>query len=249
MTARFVLWLACAASAFAADFAALQPKGYVNDFAGVIDAAASAELERYAAAVEKATGAQFAFVTLPRLEGEPIEDVANLLYRRWGVGQKGKNEGVLILLAIAERRSRVEVGYGLEPILTDGSAGSLLRDMRPALREGAFGTAFSIAAQKIGDRIATAKNVKLSEPAPSSSRRPVRDSGFPWEVPILIALAGLIFFTNSRRRRRRGGLPAVFWGGGPFTHGGGGFGGYDSGDSFGGFGGGDSGGGGASSDW
>jgi hypothetical protein len=60
-------------------------------------AAAADGLERYAAAVEKATGAQFAFVTLPRLEGEPIEDVANLLYRRWGVGLKGKNEGVLIL--------------------------------------------------------------------------------------------------------------------------------------------------------
>jgi len=234
MRANLVLWLLSAAAAHAADFAALQPRGYVNDFANVIGPAASAELERYAAAVEKATGAQFAFVTLPRLEGEPIEDVANLLYRRWGVGQKGKNEGVLILLAIAERRSRVEVGYGLEPILTDGSAGSLLRDMRPALRTGAYDTAFSIAAHKIGDRIAAAKNIKLNEPAPSASRRPVSDSGFPWEVPIFIALAGLIFFTNSRRRRRRGGLPAVFWGGGPFTHSGGGFGGYDSGDSFGG---------------
>jgi uncharacterized protein len=248
MTARLALLLAWAAVAGATDFAALQPRGYVSDFAGVIDAASKSELERYAAGVEKATGAQFAFVTLRSLEGQPIEDVANLLFRRWGVGLKGKNEGVLILLAIGERRSRVEVGYGLEPYLTDGSAGTLLRDMRPALREGAYGTAFSVAAQKIGDRIAKAKGVKLSEPAPRQAR-PTSDSGFPWEVPILIAIGGIVFFATRRRRRRRGGLPAMFLDSGPFAHSGGGFGSYDSGDSFGGFGGGDSGGGGASSDW
>lgn len=248
MTGRTALLLAAAAIAGATDFAALQPRGYVSDFAGVIDAASRAELERYAGAVEKATGAQFAFVTLRSLEGQPIEDVANLLYRRWGVGQRGKNEGVLVLLAIGERRSRVEVGYGLEAYLTDGSAGSLLRDMRPALREGAFGEAFSIAAHRLGDRIAEAKQVQLKEPAPRRAR-PAADAGFPWEVPVMIAVAGIVFFATRRRRRRRGGLPAMFFAGGPFTHSGGGFGGYDSGDSFGGFGGGDSGGGGASSDW
>jgi uncharacterized protein len=244
-----LLWFACALAAAAADFASLQPKGYVNDFARVVAASEAAELERYAAAVEKATGVQMAFVTLPRLEGEPIEDVANLLYRRWGIGQKGKDEGVLILLAIAERRSRVEVGYGLEPVLTDGSAGSLLREMRPALRGGGYGAALSIAAHSIGERVAKAKNVKIAAEAPPSAARRSRDSGFPWEVPALIVVAGLVFLANSRRRRRRGGLPAMFYGAGPFTHSGGGFGGYDSGDSFGGFGGGDSGGGGASSDW
>lgn len=249
MKVKLLPALAVACAAMGADFASLQPSGYVSDFAKVIDRAAVTELERYAAAVEKSTGAQMAFVTLPALDGQPIEEVANLLYRRWGVGQKGKNEGVLVLLAIAERRSRVEVGYGLEPYITDGSAGQVLREMRPALREGAYGTAFSIAAHALGERIAAAKGVKLSEPSPSTARRAIRDPGFPWEVLILIAVAGLIFLTNGRRRRRRGGLPAVFWGAGPFSHSGGGFGGYDSGDSFGGFGGGDSGGGGASSSW
>jgi uncharacterized protein len=77
-----------------------------------------------------------ALVTIATLEGEPIEDVANTIFRAWGVGQKGKNEGILLLLSIGDRRSRLEVGYGLEPILPDGLAGSILREMRPALRQG-----------------------------------------------------------------------------------------------------------------
>ena len=56
-------------------------------------------------------------VTIPTLEGEPIDDVANTIYRAWGVGQKGKNEGIMLLLAVNDRRRRLEIGYGLEPIL------------------------------------------------------------------------------------------------------------------------------------
>lgn len=248
MRVKAVLWLTCACAA-AADFASLQPAGYLNDFARVVGPSEAAELERYAAAVEKATGVQMALVTLPRLDGEPIEDVANLLYRRWGIGQKGKDEGVLVLLAIAERRSRVEVGYGLEPLLADGSAGTLLREMRPALRDGGYGAALSIAAHSIGERVAKARNVRIEQAAPRSATGRRSDGGFPWEVSALIVVAGLVFFASSHRRRRRGGVPAMFGGAGSFSRGGGGFGGYDSGDSFGGFGGGDSGGGGASSDW
>ena len=85
--------------------------------------------------MQRATGVQMALVTIPSLEGEPIEDVANTIARAWGVGQKGKNEGILLLLAIQDRRSRLEIGYGLEPILPDGLAGSVLREMRPALRQ------------------------------------------------------------------------------------------------------------------
>ena len=105
--------------AFAVDWKALKPQGYVSDFAGVIDAQSKAALEQYCATVERATGAQMALVTIRTLEREPIEDVANTLYRAWGIGQKGKNEGILLLLVIQDRRSRLEVGYGLEPILPD----------------------------------------------------------------------------------------------------------------------------------
>src|SRR5208283_1554352 len=150
---------ACAGRAV--DWKALQPQGYVSDFAGVIDPASRAQLEAYGGIVEQSTGAQMALVTIPSLEGEPIEDVANTVFRAWGVGQKGKNEGILLLLVINDHRSRLEVGYGLEPILPDGLDGDILRDMRPALRQRDYGDAMMAAAQRMGDVIARSKNVQL----------------------------------------------------------------------------------------
>src|SRR3954452_16965968 len=101
-----------AAAGVAVDWKALKPEGYVSDFAHRIDPASKTQLENYCTTVEQATGAQIALVTIPSLEGEPIEDVANTIFRAWGVGQKGKNEGILLLLAINDRRNRLEVGYG-----------------------------------------------------------------------------------------------------------------------------------------
>ena len=88
--------------------------------------AAKAAIDRYCAALEQATGAQFAVVTVKSLEGDPIEDTANKLYREWGVGKKGSNEGLLLLLSIEDKKQRAEVGYGLEPIIPDGYAGGVL---------------------------------------------------------------------------------------------------------------------------
>src|SRR5258708_39693537 len=77
----------------AKDWKALKPTGYVNDFANVIDPASKSALEAYCTRVEQATGAQMAFVTIPSLEGEAIEDVANDIFRNFGIGQKGKDNG------------------------------------------------------------------------------------------------------------------------------------------------------------
>lgn len=248
-----------ASAGAAVDWNALKPQGYVSDFARVIDPASKSQLEAYCATVERSTGAQMALVTIATLEGEPIDDVANTLYRAWGVGQKGKNEGVLLLLVIGDRRNRLEVGYGLEPILPDGFAGSVLREMRPALRQQRYGEAFMAAAETIGATVAKAKNVTLTTQLPRRIRGTPSDS-IPW--PAVIGGIGLlIFLFRAGGPRGYGGgggggfLSALIlgnmmsrgsWGG----RGSGGFGGPDSGDGgFGGFGGGDSGGGGASSDW
>ena len=230
----------------------------------MIDAQSKTELEEYCIRVERATGAEIAVVTLPTLGGEPVEDVANALFRRWGIGKKtgeNRDEGILLLLVTSDRRSRIEVGRGLEPLIPDGFAGSVLREMRPALRENRFGPALLAGTHTIGARIAEAKQVSLDTP-PSRRNAPPPGHGvdIPW--PIIIAGIFLLFAMGSGRRRggRGGGfggglLPGILLGnllgraGGMGGRGGGGFGGYDSGDSFGGFGGGDSGGGGASSDW
>lgn len=243
---------------WAVDWKALKPQGYVSDFANVIDPASKARIETYASEVEKSTGAQMALVTIDSTQGEPIEDVANTIYRAWGVGQKGKNEGILLLLAVNDRRSRLEVGYGLEPVLPDGLDGSILREMRPALRQKNYGEALMAAAETVGSIIARSKNVAIQTRLPRRARPQPSDS-IPW--PLIIGglvLLGLLMRAGGPRGYGGGGgggfLPGLLigsmlnrgsWGG----RGSGGFGGSDSGDGFGGFGGGDSGGGGASSDW
>lgn len=253
---RLALPLLLAASLYAVDFGGLKPQGAVSDFAGVVDPGVKKELESYCARVKAATGAEIALVTLPSLQGEPIEDVANVIFRKWGVGNKANNEGILLLLSIGDRRSRLEVGYGLEPIIPDGYAGSVIREMRPALRDGNYSQALADAARVIGETVAKAKGVQVGVEAPMRRSRP-SSGGFPIEVVVIVGGVILLALVNRGGRGGRGGgtgnfLMGMLLGqllGGGRSRSGGGFGGYDSGDSFGGFGGGDSGGGGASSDW
>lgn len=240
----------------ALDLASLQPQGYLSDFARVVDPQSRVRIESYCRNLERATGVQLALVTLPALSGEPVEDVANTLFRQWGVGQKGKDEGALLLLVVNERRSRLEVGRGLEPIITDGDSGEVLRAMRPALRERHFGDALLTAAHELGTMAAKAKNVAVTDGEAQARRRQRPPEG---RIPFPVIAGGLLLLFWIMSMNRRGGgiggfLPSLIlgnvmgrsWGG---ASGHGGFGGYDSGDTFGGFGGGDSGGGGASSDW
>ncbi len=257
---RALLCLLAALAAGGADFGALKPQGYVSDFAGVLTRDAAAELNDYCARVERATGAQMALVVLPSLEGEPVEDVANLLFRKWGVGQKQKNNGLLLLISVRDRRTRLEVGYGLEEAIPDGYAGWVLREMRPHLRAGDYRGALLAAAETLAARIAEAKGLKQNEPA--QRRAPATEEEAPWWLLAAAVVAGgltLAGMSKARRAARRrmydGDAPAawilpIFQEDPGFpTRSSGGFGGFDSSDSFGGFGGGDSGGGGASSDW
>lgn len=255
-----VFFFLLALFAQAKDWKTLKPQGYVSDFAGVIDATSKAALETYCARVEQATGSQMAFVTIPSLEGESIEDVANDIFRGFGVGQKNKDNGVLLLLVAGDRRFRLEIGHGLEPILPDGLDGQILLEMRPALREGQYGQALMYAAQRIGTILAQDKGVAIPSTLP---RRQIREQpvhSFPW--PLVLGGLFLLFLLSRGGAGRGGGgggnfvtgmlLGSLLGGGGRSYGGGGGYGGFggsDGGGGFGGFGGGGSGGGGASSDW
>jgi uncharacterized protein len=248
---RCAIFALAAGTLFAVDWKALKPEGYVSDFARAIDAQSKAALEQYCAEVESSTGAQIALVTLPSLQGEPVEDVANTIFHAWGVGSKGKNEGIMLLLSTGDRRSRLEVGYGLEPVIPDGFAGSILDEMRPALRQQQYGQAMMAAAQTIGSTIAKAKGVAIKTQLPRRIYRSPANS-IPW--PLILGGLAILFWLIRGGGAGGGFLPGLILGNmmGRSTFGGrsgGGFGGYDSGDGFGGFGGGDSGGGGASSDW
>jgi len=99
--------------------------GYVNDGAGLLSPQGKAELESKLAQLEKDTTAQVFVATVKSLEGYSIEDYANRLFEKWKVGQKDKDNGVLLLVALDDRKMWIEVGYGLEPVITDGRAGRI----------------------------------------------------------------------------------------------------------------------------
>ena len=114
--------------------------GRVNDTAAMIPADVRGRVEGQLAAFEKATGAQVAVLTVPTLDGEPIEDYSLKVAQTWKLGRKGVDDGVLFLVARDDRTMRIEVGYGLETKLTDAQCGRILDDVvRPAFRNGDFG--------------------------------------------------------------------------------------------------------------
>jgi uncharacterized protein len=245
-----------AGSAFGLDITKLKPTGYVNDFAHAMDAASAARLEAYCGILERTTGAQMAVVTVDTLDGDDVADVASKLYHQWGIGKKPKDEGVLLLFAVKDKKDRAEIGYGLEATITDADAGAIMRGLRPILRQGTYGPAALAAAQQFGSMIANAKGVALPvDPRVRTRTQVARRPSSPWFWIII----GIFFLLSLFGRGGGGGftgfLTGMFlgnmmgrsggWGGGGF----GGSSGGGGGGGFGGFGGGDSGGGGSSSDW
>lgn len=244
----------CADSGFALDPATLKPEGYVSDFAHVIDQPARQAAEQYCYKLEQATGVQVAVVTIDTLGDASLEQFTNDLYRKWGVGKKGKDEGLLLLLAIKDHKQRIEVGYGLEPILPDGLVGDVAVDMRPLLQQSQYGAAILQGVESMGARVATAKHVSLDSEGEQPQRRVAsRGRGIPF--PLIIIGIVIVLFLVSRGGGGGGLLAGMILGNllgggrGGGWGGGGGFGGGGGGGGFGGFGGGDSGGGGASSGW
>src|SRR5450432_2640504 len=205
----------CASAVEAVDWIALKPQGYVSDFAQVVDPANRVRLEAYCGAVERSTGAQIALVIVPSLAGEPVADVAQTLYRAWAVGQKNQpvgqrsqpmgqqnqGGGVLVLMAVYDRRVRLATARSLESILPESG---VLREMRPALRERDFGEAAMAAAETIGRTVAQARKVTLSASLPRRLR-PGPFDWFPWPVligAVLRARTGDGALHMGRQRQR-----------------------------------------------
>ena len=253
----------CVIGAKAEQVKNLKPQGYVNDFAGALNAQAKEKLTTLCAEVDQKAKAQIAVVTVSSLEGEPIEQYSIDLATAWGIGPKQKDRGVLILVAPNDRKYRFEIGYGLEGILPDGKVGGFGREAVPFLRQNDYSGAVLLMTERVAQVIAEDQKVALdtlsgvSVPQPESDNSP---APFLNLVKILI-LAVFIFFPlvgfllrllfgfgGSNRYRRGGGM----WMGGPW-YGGGSWGGGGSGGGggggFGGFGGGSFGGGGASGSW
>lgn len=244
-----LLWgsQAWAATEFDRFLQQLRPAGFVNDRAGLLNPERRATLEGLLQELKRKTGAEIVVVTLPSLQGGEINDFANRLFEKWGIGQKGKDNGILFLVAVQDRKMRVEVGYGLEPTIPDAAAGRILdRYVAPEFRAGRMAEGISRGAAELARVVAAAHGVQLGQIGQLAPRGSGGRSGpGPW-VFILFVIVWMLIAFNARRHSRRGGGPLISWGG--FGSGyGGGFGG--GGGGFGGFGGGSSGGGGASRGW
>jgi uncharacterized protein len=114
-------------------------QGFVNDFAGVLDEPSRAEIESLLRETERATSAEVVLVTVRSLDGMTVEDYAVRLFEAWKIGKKATDNGVLILVSTSDRAMRIEVGYGLEPILPDGLAGEIIRgEFLPPFRKGDY---------------------------------------------------------------------------------------------------------------
>jgi uncharacterized protein len=242
----------------------------VNDFAKVLGAGQDAEIDRMARALMAATGDVVIVTTMPTFAPYgSIQEYAVKLFENHGrgIGEKGKDNGLLVLLAVKDRQVWVEVGYGLEGFITDGFSGETSRQyMIPYFRKGEYGEGLRVGVARIIARIAEGRNVSLENvraPAAPQQPRQSRGSGriqFGVYVVIAIVLFNVLSGgLGGGRRRRRGGWGGGGWsgwsggvggfGGGGSSWGGGFGGGGGGGGGFGGFGGGRSGGGGGGGSW
>lgn len=115
------------------------PAGRVNDFAAILDTTARSQIDSIVREAERLTSAEIAVATVASLDGMSVEEYANKLFHEWGIGKKDRDNGVLVLVAPNERKVRIEVGYGLEPVLPDGLSGEIIRtEILPRFRENDY---------------------------------------------------------------------------------------------------------------
>lgn len=225
--------------------------GRVVDQAAMLDANARAQISQMLEAHEQASGEQLVVVTVPDLQGSTIEDYGYQLGRAWGIGQKGKDNGALLLVAKDERRVRIEVGYGLEDRLTDAQSSIIINSVvLPAFKQGNFSAGIQAGA-------AAMLQVLGGDPLAQPQQRVASEQGrqqLPWPLFLFLIVVVVVVVLRGGGGGGRGGggrsvlngaiLGSVLGGGGSS---GGGFGG-GGGGGFGG-GGGSFGGGGASGGW
>ncbi|MDR7285228.1 uncharacterized protein J2X84_004077 [Pseudomonas corrugata] len=222
--------------------------GRVVDNAQMIEPSVREQLTQQLKAHETATGEQLVVVTLPDLQGTDIADFGYQLGRAWGIGQKDKNNGALLIVARDERKLRIEVGYGLEDRLTDAQSSVIINQViTPAFKAGNFSKGIS---DGVAAMLVVLGGSSLDEPSTVYEPRGDEDSDFMARHPGVFVFLVMLFILTFFVLQMLGILPAGRGGsggsGGGF--GGGGFGGGGGGGGFSG-GGGSFGGGGSSGGW
>jgi uncharacterized protein len=234
-----------------------KPTDYISDYAHVLSPAVIQKLGYVCGEVDHEAHAQIAVVTVNSLDGEDVFNYAVQLYQAWGIGAKGSKDpdrGVLILIAVKDRKRYISTGYGLEGILPDGRVGEIGREMVPYLRNNDYDGAMTLAVGQISQIIAADAGITLA-PLQGQQPRTQQAQVGPGQLLFLgiIILLVILFIARFGGSGLIGFLLGMFfgggWGGGGGGGGFGGGGGGGGGDGFGGFGGGSTGGGGAGGSW
>ena len=169
-----------------------RPSGKVNDFAKLLKPSQREALEASLRDLERDTSAELAVVTLRDLGGRSVEDYANALFNDWGIGKQGRDNGVLILVAIGERTMRIEVGYGLEGVLPDGLAGAVIREtFAPPFSDGRYADGIAAGTARVVDIIR--RNETLTTEQRDALDLAQAEAGKSWAV--VVALGLFVAFT------------------------------------------------------
>ncbi len=197
--------------AFAVDFP--KPTGLVNDFAYLLSDGTISQLETQLYVLAQDTKAEVAVVTIDSLEGASIEQYAADLFSAWKIGEKDQNNGVLFLIASAEHKARIEVGYGLEPVITDGRAGRILdNEVIPYFKEGDYD-------QGVINGVAAIESfIRDGTPPTVAEENPVQGMVQGFHVPgvlligLIIATIYILGFMARTKSVWLGGIWGVIWG-------------------------------------
>lgn len=172
-----------------------KPSGYITDLAGLLPPAEKAQLESELSSYESRTTHQIVILTLPSLEGEVLEDVSIRTAEKWKPGQKGRDNGVLMLIAAQEHEVRIEVGYGLEPYLTDLTAGRIIRNiMVPRFRAQEAAQAIRAGVSAIMQTLEGVDLPELAEDSMAEGDRVLLEGG-RW----ILAVMGILFLIDLGR--------------------------------------------------
>lgn len=196
-----VFYLAISAAAWAQPQIPPAPVSsiYVQDYAGVLSGDTKARINNLGSQVAAKTKAQVVVVTVKSLEGAPIDEYALGILRQWGIGDKTLNNGVLLLVAVNDRKSRIEVGYGLEGALPDAKTGEIQDDyMIPHFQKGDYNTGILNGYQALISAVAKEYNVQISTDAkPAVKTKQTQESwwnSLPWWAQIVIVSGFLLLF-------------------------------------------------------
>lgn len=199
-----------------------QHVGKVNDFAELLQPSDRTTLEAQLADLERATSAEVAVVTIKTLYGQPIEHYATTMFNTWGIGKKGKDNGVLVLVALDEKTMRIEVGYGLEGVLPDGLAGAIIREQfRPKFRDGNYRQGILDGTARVMDIVR--RNETLTPAQIAAIDKAAADARKSWGMAvflsIFVALGGFVCGTGLGARVITQTLFGVLFGTAPIVFG------------------------------